>query len=702
MRKLTFILLGVFALNFSVYTQSKKQQELDLQKASIIEQRIEIIAEQFEEEEVDYTTLFDELSVFYDNPIDVNNAKKEDLEQIYLLTEYQIDALIDHHKKFGAFYSVYELSTVKGMDYETIQNILPFISVKRRDNIPDEKPLEMIKRGRSTLMIRYSRILEEMEGFAPIDDSTLAASPNKRYLGDANKLYARYRFQYRNNLSFGITGEKDAGEEFFRGNNKQGFDFYSMHLYAKNFGFVKQIALGDYQVQFGQGLVLWSGLGFGKSSSILNTKKNGVGLRPYTSVDENVFMRGGGVTLGFGKINATAFYSHKNIDANLSSPDSTLVDGEVAQITSFQTTGYHRTQGEYEDKNAILETHMGAHVAYKTERLNIGLSGLYTRYNADVQRNLGLYNQFEFNTNENSTFGADYNFSLGPANMFGEVAMSANGGTAQLYGTLIHLDSRVNLSIVHRNYSQDFQGLLSNGLGEASRNQNEKGTLIGIHAKLHKFWNFSGYFDAFKFDWLRYKADAPSQGSDVLMQLNFKPNRSIQMYARFKKRNKPFNSRDDIDDLDFIVDVNQTNVRFHIDYKISSRIRFRNRVEYITYNYGNDNPEKGMLVYQDVSYKFKSFPLNLSFRYALFDTDTYNAKLYAYENDVLYSFSIPAYYYKGTRTYLTARYQVSRNIDVWLRAAQWFYNNQESVSSGLNEIKGQSKTEVKAQIRIKF
>ena len=64
MRKLTFILLGVFALNFSASAQSKKQQELDLQKASIIEQRIEIIAEQFEDEEVDYTTLFDELSVF--------------------------------------------------------------------------------------------------------------------------------------------------------------------------------------------------------------------------------------------------------------------------------------------------------------------------------------------------------------------------------------------------------------------------------------------------------------------------------------------------------------------------------------------------------------------------------------------------------------------------------------------------------------
>ena len=702
MRKLTFILLGVFALNFSASAQSKKQQELDLQKASIIEQRIEIIAEQFEDEEVDYTTLFDELSVFYDNPIDINNAKKEDLEQIYLLTEYQIDALLEHHKKFGSFYSVYELSAVKGMDYETIQNILPFISVKRRDNIPDEKPLDMIKRGRSTLFLRYTRVLEEMEGFAAIDDSTLAANPNKRYLGDANKLYARYRFQYRNNLSFGITGEKDAGEEFFRGNNKQGFDFYSMHLYAKNFGFVKQIALGDYQVQFGQGLVLWSGLGFGKSSTILNTKKNGIGLRPYTSVDENVFMRGGGVTLGFGKINATAFYSHKNIDANLSNPDSTLQDGEIAQITSFQTTGYHRTASEFEDKNAIPETHMGGHVAYKTDRMNIGVSGLYTRYNADVQRNLSTYNQFEFNTNENSTFGADYNFSLGPANMFGEVAMSANGGIAQLYGALIHLDSRVNMSVVHRNYSKEFQGLLSNGLGEASRNQNEKGTLIGIHAKLHKYWNFSGYFDAFKFDWLRYNADAPSNGSDVLMQLNFKPNRSIQMYARYKKRSKPFNTRDDFDDLDFIVDVDQTNVRFHIDYKISSRIRFRNRVEYITYDYGNQAPENGMLVYQDVSYKFRNFPLNLSFRYALFDTDSFNSRLYAYENDVLYSFSIPAYYFKGTRTYLTARYQVSRNIDVWLRASQWFYNNRETISSGLNEIQGQAKTEVKAQVRIKF
>ncbi|MCB0381252.1 MAG: hypothetical protein KDD24_08345, partial [Flavobacteriales bacterium] len=80
----------------------------------------------------------------------------------------------------------------------------------------------------------------------------------------------------------------------------------------------------------------------------------------------------------------------------------------------------------------------------------------------------------------------------------------------------------------------------------------------------------------------------------------------------------------------------------------------------------------------------------------------YNTRIYAYENDVLYSFSIPAYYNRGTRTYLTVRYKVKRGIDVWLRYGLTHYENLDIISSGLEEIVGNSKSDVKFQVRFKF
>ena len=50
--------------------------------------------------------------------------------------------------------------------------------------------------------------------------------------------------------------------------------------------------MGDYQIMFGQGLTFWSGRAFGKSADVINIKKNPLGIKAYTSVDENLFMRG--------------------------------------------------------------------------------------------------------------------------------------------------------------------------------------------------------------------------------------------------------------------------------------------------------------------------------------------------------------------------------------------------------------------------
>ncbi|MEI2750598.1 MAG: hypothetical protein V9E88_17805 [Ferruginibacter sp.] len=118
------------------------------------------------------------------------------------------------------------------------------------------------------------------------------------YPGSPQRVLVRYKYTYKNLLQYGIVGEKDAGEEFFKGSQKAGFDFYSAHLFARNMGIVKALALGDFTVNLGQGLVQWQSLAFKKGPDVLATKRQAAVLRPYNSFGEINFHRGVGITIG--------------------------------------------------------------------------------------------------------------------------------------------------------------------------------------------------------------------------------------------------------------------------------------------------------------------------------------------------------------------------------------------------------------------
>jgi hypothetical protein len=320
-----------FLFGNNILSQQGHKLEYEAQKSFVIEQSIEMIAENSESEDADYTTLFDLLSIFYDRPINLNHQEiKSDLQQIRLLSDFQIDNLLTHIEKNGKLMAIYELQSIDGFDPQTIRNVMPFVAVNTEFYSPHISIDDMFKSATNEIFIRYSRVLEEQDGFYDQDrltelygsetaaDSAWKASPNSRTLGSQDKLYMRYRFKFLTNLSIGFTMEKDAGESFL-GNKKaeelfdiksrKGFDYYSAHFYIKNIGKIKALAVGDYHVQFGQGLTFWSGLAFGKSTNILSTKKNALGIRPYASVDENLFLRGAAATIGLGKFEFTAFGS---------------------------------------------------------------------------------------------------------------------------------------------------------------------------------------------------------------------------------------------------------------------------------------------------------------------------------------------------------------------------------------------------------
>lgn len=681
-----------------------RSQVNSAEKQAIIENRIEFITENLDENDnVDLTAIFDDLIFFYDHPIDINSATEEELFQLYVLSEFQVNALQRHIQLYGKLISIYELQAVSGIDKETIEFLKPFVRVRKESEYKNFTFQDLWKDGNSDLFLRYQSTLEEQEGYSPISEEELAENPNRRFLGNNDRYYLRYRYKYRNNLSLGITAEKDPGEEFFAGSQKNGFDFYSGHLYYQGSGAIRKIALGDYAVNYGQGLTLLSSLAFGKSAFVMNIKKGGNGIRPYTSVEENRFMRGAGVTFGWKNWEATMFYSNKNIDANrITSIDTTDNNLEQVSFSSIQSSGFHRTLNEIEDKDALKEEIIGGNIAYRTRKFKIGVNAYQSQYDGNINRNLQLYNQFELNSNENLVAGIDYNLIQGNVNLFGEASRSQNGGMAFLNGALIALDPHFSLAILHRHFDKDFQNNYANAFAETSNTSNERGLYLGGELKFSRKWNIVGYFDQYKFPWLKFQIDAPSKGHDYLVQLTYKPKRGDEFYVRFRKEIKDENDSSIEDYIDSPVSESRSYFRLHGSYKVSETLRFKTRAEWSLYQKGEQEEEPGFLLYQDLQFKKIEWPVSFSLRYAIFDMASYDSRIYAYENDLLYTWSVPAYYNRGQRFYIMAKWRMFRKTDLWVRYSRWGYNNVENISSGLNEIAGPNRSELKMQLRIRF
>jgi hypothetical protein len=270
-------------------------------------------------------------------------------------------------------------------------------------------------------------------------------------------------------------------------------------------------------------------------------------------------------------------------------------------------------------------------------------------------------------------------------------------------GALIALDPKISITLLYRDYQRNFQAISSAGIGEGSTNSNEKGMYVGFIAKPLKQFTLSAYCDQFSFPWLRSGVKAPSKGHQYLVQITYQPAKNIALYIRVKAQQKQKNTAIDIQKgIPYLVLEKQTNYRFNYTCQVSASLRLKGRVELVNFNKEELPFETGYLLYQDVVFKPKSCPLSFTFRYGIFDTESYKTRIYAYENDVLYSFSIPAYYNTGTRTYLTIKYKALRSIALWLRYGLTVYENQEAISTGLEEIRGNHKQEIKAQIRVKF
>jgi hypothetical protein len=507
----------------------------------------------------------------------------------------------------------------------------------------------------------------------------------------------RFRSSKPGDFSIGFTGEKDAGEKFTWNTkaDQYGFDFSSYHLHLQNKGKLKSFIVGDFQCQYGQGLILGGAFGLGKGAeTITATRRNNVGLLPYSSVNESGFYRGIGTTYQLTRhVYLTGIYSTIKRDASIAGDSVSSYS-----ISSFQYTGFHRNATELKNRKKIIEKNYGAVLNYKHGNFDAGLIVQAINFSEPVSKEPSPYNQFTFKGNEHINVGGFINYTYSNFNFFSEAAKSLDGGSGIVAGVLSALHQNFDMAMVYRKYDRNFHTFYANAFAENSQPQNETGFYWGWKYQWKRKYSISGYTDLFKFPWLGFRRYAPAVGHEWLLRFSYQPSRNILLYVQAREESKFRNNGDD-SKLYQLDRVTKRNYWLSASYGVTDKLKLKTRALFNNVSDRNNKTE-GVTLLQDLNYTFGKFQINA--RYALFDSEDYENRHYVYENDAWLAFSMPAYSGVGTRHYILLEYKISQNLSVWIRYARTRYVDGQTIGSGVDAIEGNTKNDVKFQALFTF
>lgn len=700
------------------------------------------------DEQVDYSDFTEPLQEFLQSPLDLNTASLEELLLLPEMNAIQAQRLHFHIETFGALTSIYELQAVEGYTLPFIRTILPYVTVEKI-GATDVDPDQRFPRGPSFQEIvsgmeyewlqRMTGVMEPQRGYSDPDTTfrdlqdaegnftgvdTLLST---RYRGDPYRHYTRIRGRLGQNVSIGLVGEKDPGETFaWRPEERlYGYDFLSAHLALRNFGRLKALMIGDYTLQFGQGLLLSRGLGFGKGAQVINgLKMPAYGPRPYSSVNENQFFRGAAATYGLGDWQLTGFFSRAFRDASVQLIDT--IDEEVIAAGNLQLSGLHRTPNEFTNRKRVGETIYGGRAEYRKGTFRGGITHYQLRYDALLNPGDAFYQTFAFRGNRHHATGVDWDWVKGNVNLFGEIAHTrgnAFGGTASLMSSLA---ATVDFSLGLRHFDKDFFSPFAYVFAERPINaQGETGVYAGLRYAPNYHWELQTYFDQYQFHWQRFRVHFPSQGWEWMAQLQYRPTRGTIVYLRVRTEQGVRSPSSSLvrQTLGTPLPVQRDQFRIHFQTSMDRKVNLKTRLELSRFQESGQPTSFGYLLYQDVAWRW-GFRWRLTGRFAVFDIDNYDARIYAYESDILGFFSIPPYYRKGTRWYLMFNGKLTRQLDIWLRVSRTSLANNRSwqaaapaapgepagsswepyatFGNGLEAISGSARTDLRVQLRYKF
>lgn len=652
-RKYLILILILQFWNY-IYPQTDTTQLINDKLIQLIEDASEDI------EDGQFYEIIEQLT---SNPIDLNTATKFDLLKIPFLTTADVNLIISARKKRKGFKSLEELNSIKNLHPDLITIVKPFLTLSQVKEIESRT-----KRKKYAIQLR-TRFISDLQDRAGFKEN--------KFYGNKLKAYNRIKADL-SNFRFGLLAEKDPGESSY-------YDHFAGFIQHGPIENVEKIILGDFNYEFGQGLVAWSPYAFSKGVQTVSSPiKRNRNFYTNSSSEENKFFRGAAVSLKMDDLYLNTFYSYHDIDATLN---------DLEEVNNYYLTGYHRTELEKSKKHVLNEQNFGISLNYYfKDFINIGFLHFINNYDKPFT-----------NTDETSLSGKNfsfssigYNFIYGNLSIIGETAYNSKS-FASINNFSFSVTKNIDVLISYRNYSANYFNTYANGFGESSNTQNEIGYYLGtsinsVYGKL----NF--YYDIFRAPSASFNSDFPSTGNDFLLNFNSNIFQNAEFNFKLKREQKEITS---INELNYEVDNQiKSNYRIELIYKLSKSVMGKTRFEYVNYSLGK-NYENGFLTYQEIKYVFVD-KISLVGRIILFDTKSYNTRLYEFENDLRGVMTNLPMFGEGFRWYVLLKYKIINDLNLFIKYSETFKPNVESISSGNSEIIGNVDNRLSLQLDYSF
>ena len=673
----------------------------------------------------DPTELLELLQALRDEPLDVNTATAEELAQVPALDVLVAGAIVRFRAENGPFPSLPGLRRVPGVTADVYLDARPYLTIgpvlesvagraQRYPAVPSARTV--LDNLRYTAIQRLQRRLDVGAGFRGPDSL-------RAFQGSPDRIYTRLQATYRRQVSVNVTLEKDPGEafRFDTGTNTYGYDYQSAHVAVLDVGRIDALIVGDYSAQYGQGLALWRASGFGKGpDAVGGPVRAGRGLRPYGSVDENNFFRGAALSVAVvPNVYVSAFASRRALDASVFTSDTTdfgdpdLPPGALdAVVTSLGADGLHRTDRELARKDALDETLFGGGAEYRLATGDVegraGVVATRSSFGTPIAPGTRPDELFDFAGTEATVVSAylDAKTRLGIA--FGELARGAGGGLGAVGGLGIDLGGGADLLVVGRRYDPDFTSLHGYPFGERNGiGRNERGVYVGARVKPSRSWTVNAYLDQYSFPFLRFNEPRPTRGVEALVHVEHRPRRYVRVYAqaRTETRETGIDVPGQVagSAVGGLSTQTRQTARLQGEWDANRQFRLRARIE--GSRYVDPDPaaptQYGSLVYQDVRWQARRW-LRADARLTLFDTDGFDARLYAFENDLTGVFSIPALNGRGVRAYVLLSAEPVGRVTVQAKVAATWLRNVTRIGSGTSEVRGNRVSDLGLQVRVRL
>ena len=622
----------------------------------------------------------EELSNRLQEPVNLNSATREQLEQFPFLSDIQIEHLLAYIYIHGQMETIYELQLVEELDRQTIQYLLPFVCIKAINNEPAFrwKTKDAGRYGKNEVLTRLDIPFYKRKGY------------EHTYLGPSVYNSVKYTFRYRDQLYAGGVAEKDAGEPFAALHNRYGYDYYSFYLLLQNCGRLKSLAVGNYRLSFGQGLVMSTDYLMGKTIYASSFNNRSAGIKSHSSTDEYNYFRGVATTVALTKrLSVSAFYSHRNMDG-------VVTDGE---ITSVYKTGLHRSRKEADKKNLLTSQLTGGNVSYQQNHIRLGITGVYYVFNRPYEPELTGYSKYNIHGNHFYNLGIDYAYRWRRFSFQGETAIGKQGW-ASLNRLQYSPVQDIQFMLIHRFYSYDYWAMYAHSFGEGSTVQNEQGYYVGLETTPFSHWRFFVSFDLFSFPWKKYRINKPSRGTDGLIQATFTPRTNLSMYLKYRYKQKERDLTGSKGTLTLPIFHHQ--LRYRLNYSLNDVFSSRTTLDYNHFHSQDRAATKGYQVTQMISSQLPWTRLFADVQGSYFCTDDYDSRVYVSEKGLLYTFYTPSFQGRGFRCAVRLRYELNKHWLFITKFGETIYLNRNEIGSGNDLIYGNKKADIQMQLRIKF